>query len=805
MTPDTQQKLAEKYAGATVQQEAPSGGGASMQQKLGEKYSGYVVADDPNGVQRVHSASATEKALKTGNFSSPTEEHTFVDWLGDAGRATILGPLGDVIGAQVLSMTNDVTYRDALKAVRTQRAEKGVSATATLVGAVVGGGMIYKAGKSLLTAAATKSGLVDGAMKAASSRNWYKRMAASAGAGGAIGLAEEGIRSNLEEMVDATAGLGFDGGRVAENMMVGAVFGAAASPVIDATTAGAGWLRNYYKRMDPSNPQAAEAATNSILKEFKRHDESIEEAGDRFRTEVVDFYQKNGKMPAAIDIVAPEQASAIAQVSQAFTGLDIRARQLSEEGVQRAIKDLDALVTGGADLPTPRYIHMQMSDLFKSTMTRVGSRLVEISPAKMREMQSARPLINQLSASHNHAAQRIKNVLDADENIPLLGKKMEGLRNSLRSNEETVDITDIQNQLANEMIRINEAAKAGEMDVSLLAELRASLQLGKAMKAKREATGKLELTKEDIRDLGKLIQQSEEELKNFATNGMKVRLSDINAMRQTASDRFFKLRDSAEVDRANEAKMVRDIITPIGTEVKEYKDVIEFFKLNMIRADAQDTGALVPKGTADIMELEARLKGGALPKRARVNMDDPKQKYALEEGAAEGTRREMGRGLKGTPMEGVRTAQKVAESKQIQKGMGMSLGKEEAKAIGKMSNNVMNAYEKYSRMAAPTSKSQMEQERRFFGDVMTGAVFANLGGAGRAALINRVLTKLAIPRGQASQMIEFLGRPGAMGADPEELDQLFRMMEKKGIRLGPMAAALLAGLGQPVPNDMSGG
>jgi hypothetical protein len=281
------------------------------------------------------------------------------------------------------------------------------------------------------------------------------------------------------------------------------------------------------------------------------------------------------------------------------------------------------------------------------------------------------------------------------------------------------------------------------------------------------------------------------ELNDYRANGMKISLSDANNMRTAASKRAYQFRLS-DPDKSNEARTMRDLIAPVGTkEVPEYGDAIKRFNLQMIRGEGQDVGEAIMRGKQDLDELDTILKTGQIPGRPVQGRKD--QRGKLKKGAGEGFLREVQNKLRDTPKKGVEAARQLSESKMTQKGGAKVLGKEAMGKIKEQADQTMKAYEGFKAMARPNSVSELAEERRVFTEVATGAVSGRLGGAGLVAYFNRLFQRMAIPRGTATKMIDMLGKPG-------EMDDALRIMQKKGIRLGPLAAAILAGTGSPEEN-----
>jgi len=106
----------------------------------------------------------------------------------------------------------------------------------------------------------------------------------------------------------------------------------------------------------------------------------------------------------------------------------------------------------------------------------------------------------------------------------------------------------------------------------------------------------------------------------------------------------------------------------------------------------------------------------------------------------------------------------------------------------------MKSYENNVALAGPASRSMAKEEAQFAAEVLGGAFAGSLGGAGKAALLNRILTKLKIPRGTAKKMVEMMGKPS-------ELPKAIAYAQKKGIRVGPLAASIAAYMTEASENE----
>ena len=763
-----------------------------------DRYKNYKVVDR-EAVYEGNIADATSESLSRAEritqraiADTKNRETTGVgNFFNSMGRSTIVGPLADPIAALVLSQKfadEGITYDQALRVVRAQH-EGNESTAGTIAGAVLGGGLIASGLKKGLSWAATKSGLARGMMQWGSKNKKLNRVVAAAGAGAAAGAVEEGIRTTLEEAVDASAGEAFDTERVIDNTVLGAFLGGVATPALQEGINGVKWFHNAFKNWTGNGDVQSYEAARRVIQSFAREGEDLDVAADRFRERVQTFRVQNGRMPAAAEIMAPEQVSDVAEVIRVFNGLDTRARKLGKEGVERALKDYDKVVTKGGVIPSPEFIEANMEDLFTDVMKRNGNTMVRVEDETMQYLMRNRDWIRNIGSNGNEGAAAMSKVLDARANIDQMSVRLGQLGDNMDKAKAFDEVNTLKKELAE---LLDTEFKGAEADPSRIGELRNLIQLNQALANKLASGRNASRATFDYNDFKKILFRTEAELQNYAENGLRIRLGDANSIRATASRHFNALRHG-DPDKADAARRVRDAVAPVGkAEVPEYGDVVKRWNLEMSRSEAQQTGKEAARGTIDLLDLETRLSKGRIPGKPRAKTAE--QRKATRFGAAEGTRREIQEATRGTMDEGVKSARRMAESPKAQKATELTLGKADSKAITQSAKQVVDTYEGMSALARPSSASEMAEERRLASEIFTGAAFGNLGGAGRAALYNRILTRLQIPRGTAKKMVEMLG-------NPDEIDKALAFMQKKGIRVGPLFSAVQAHLTEPRENE----
>ena len=485
----------------------------------------------------------------------------------------------------------------------------------------------------------------------------------------------------------------------------------------------------------------------------------------------------------------PEQVAGVSEVIRSHAGLDIRARELGEQGVRRALKDYDDILRGGGAMPDPETIRVQMEDLFTDTMNRHGREMVPVPDETMGALMRNRDFIRRIAQNGNDGAARMSQVLDGQAGID---KVRSGYQKAITAQSNS-DAFNYVNQLKLDLQELVEREMTeGGADLSQRQALQNLVNMQQKLANLQQSGSQLNAATFRVADIRGALDETNRVLEAYGRDGMSISLSDANAIRATASSDSFKLR-MADPDRADQARFVRDTVARVGVEeVPEYGNVVKRFNLENLRADAQGMGQSAARGDINAMELSTRLERGRVPNRPKARTAE--QTQAVRQGAREGTRRELQDEMGGQPRQQVAAAERMATSPGAQATVARTLGEAPAKEITRSAQQVLDTYERMKKVAAPNSQSELAADRQLASDVMTGAVFGSLGGAGRAALLNRMLTKLQIPRGTAEKVVEMLG-------DPSQIDKAMNFMQSKGIRVGPLFSATLAHLSEPVSND----
>lgn len=713
------------------------------------------------------------------------------DWFGDAARGTFFGPIADPIAAQIISWRegDNVSYDQAYAAIQEHhKATKNTSAD--VVGAVVGGGLLVK-GAQKGVAVAAKNGYVKGAVKYLGRDKKWNRFLGNTVAGGGVAALEEGIRTGLQETFDSTAGLGFDHERVADSVVMGALIGGAAGNAMALIQGAAKTPIDYMKRMLGNDEANWAKASRDMLKEYRTGSETVEEAGQRFQQEVMAFQQKNGRLPSAAEILKPEQVRNMAEVIRMHNGLDIRARELGEEGVERALKEYENVVTRGTGrVPSPEVVGEKVEDIFTDVMTRHGSKQVPVSQEAFEQLRGNRKMIEALKTSDNKGAAKLGKLLDDRDKIEGMRKKAMSIANKTDAANRKLTLSELQKELAEELDRLFNEAGAEPTKVGNLRNL---IQLNKALNDHVAASNSADFVGREFEEILPTLRRMEAELANFSENGLLISLSDANDLRRMASQAFNMARRGDDAFAMNTARQVRDSVASIGQEIPEYAKVVKTFNLENLRAEAMAMGRKGARGEMILEDLQSRMRTGRTRENApRQSGQD--QLAAVRQGTGEGMRLELAQAVRKGNAEGVRAATRLSKSKQAQDSLASALPDLEAKEITRQAAKVAKTYENMGMLAGARSKSELAAELEQAQEMATGALFGNIGGAAKAGLFSKILRNLKMPRGTAERVVEMLG-------NPNEIEKAMRFMQSKGIRVAPLYAAITAHLVEPYENE----
>ena len=780
---------AERYKNAKVLDKAPEASHPA------ERYKGYRVVDSEE-VYRKNIADATEKGFTESmkarvaeNVANQSTGGKILDWFADAGRATVIGPAADAIGALYLShrfKDKGITYKMALDTIRERHAQTK-NTTATIAGALLGGGVVSSGMKKGAQYAATKSGMVDGALKWGMKDQALNRVVGAAAVGAGAGLVEEGIRTSLEETIDATGGYGFDTERVVDNMLVGSLLGGVASPALQESMRGGAWL---FKTFGVGQSGQTRDASRRIIQAFANEGEDLDSAAIRMREKVQEFKMKHGFMPAAADIMKQEQVRDVADAIRYFNGLDIRARELGEEGVQRMLRAYDDVVRSGKKAVPDEVIRDGLEDGFTDVMKRNGKTMVNVPDDTIMGLMDDARFLQNIDVP---GAKKMAQIVDLKKQSSTMRRKFTDLSQGRDKKVRVSDIADLRFKL-NQMIQqaMEEGAEEGvgmsdQMALKLL--IRHKDALDKKITA-RQALGNAEA---DLAEFLPNFRAAEQALAKYEQEGLKISLSDANAIRHTASRLFNRMRH-ADPANAEQARRIRDLVAPTGkAEVKEYANILTRWSHGLKRAEAQATGAQAAKGEIDLESLAVRFDKGRIPNKPKVGPDDEKALKSVQRGIREGAQLQLQKEAGGTTQQALASANRLSDSPNAALAISKAVGKKRGKLIVETADQVMDTYKSMKALASPRGATELAEERQMATDFLTGAVIGNMGGAGKAALLSRVLMRLRLPRGTAEKMVEMLG-------DPAKMEQALKFMQQKGIRVGPLFSATVNSLSTPTEN-----
>jgi hypothetical protein len=406
-------------------------------------------------------------------YPVPETDSATLNFLGRAGRSTWMHATDYAEAWQLQTVFNrqknekdaalpDMSYGEALRHVRTGYAEADPHLVAEIAGAVVAGGPIAAGVRRGALWAATKGGLVESALRWGARHPILGRITAAAAEGGAGGAIEEGVRSAVNESLDVTGGGSFNASDVARDVAFGTLIGGIAAPSMqEALRTVGGGLRYLGGALGLGSVQSEQAASR-IMREFAQPGEVADATMARLNDTVSAFVRRNGYMPSMADILPPEKVASLARVVRNVSGLDIRAAELSEEGVARALKAYDrALGMGGPATMSVEQIETGVENLFTSVVERNGKTLVDVPESALDVLTANRAWIAKIAgnAGAGSDAARVVQVLDARTSIG-------DLRQTFLSFNRTRNVADQRQSVADlgDQIAVQRKYRGGEPD-----------------------------------------------------------------------------------------------------------------------------------------------------------------------------------------------------------------------------------------------------------------------------------------------------------------------------------------------------
>ena len=748
------------------------------------------MAQRRDGMHAQDVANTTERELNDRIQFTPPDSGTTVGWVNRASRAATFG-LSDTITAfavqhQMKDEVPDLSYAEALSAVR-DGFKADQSLTAEIVGSLVPGVAV---GRGLTKAwdAATRAGLTQGALRFVANNPKSGRVIAAMGAGAAGGMVEEFVRTSVDETVGIAAAEDFDGGRIMTASLTGAVLGGVVGAGIQLLARGAGPVPgavDIVQRFGAAfnvGPQQAQTAGTRIWNAMRLPDETAEQTMARVAQDAQIFQTENGYAPAMADLMAPEKVAEVADLVRYYSGLDTLSAKYADDGLERAMSSFRRAIDSGDRLKSTEQIESQAEDMFTEMARRYGSTPVAVSDDVMDQLAPVAGWVK--GQNMNAGGKAIARVLDAKANIDVVRQRTGNLRNARNVADARAEMGALGDEIA--FLQGDPAGVGAARDEvadlaggdgalgamkNLYAQLRAQTDNMKASDGAVVAQQKLDRMQASLGTM-------ETALDDYRA-GLTISLSDANSLRAAASKWTFKATDLAQQEQA---RAVRDAMSGVGvTEVPRYGQMVRLFRDGMTRSDAQQTGIDAAKGTIDLRDLGTRLRKARLTNRPR---SQGTAVDALRRGVREGAVRQISNEAQGTTAQALSTSRRLTDSPRVQQGLDMAAPRD-SRRITDGARRANESADQMGAMARPASPSITSEELAQMRELATGAVFGNLGGAGRAALVSRVLQGTRMSRGAARKTIDMLG-------DPQQFDQAVRYMESKGADVGAFFGAMVA-------------
>jgi len=507
-----------------------------------------------------------------------------VNRLARAGHESVFGGAFDAMGAalaywKLKDDVPDLTYRETLRAVREGWEEAPNDLLATIGGAIVGGG--------------------------------------------AGGLAEETARGLLDETVDRTAGLGFDGSAVFDAMIGGALAGFIGGGALQFAARGVGvvpgaadvgqWLKSHFNIGEGQ----AELAGRKLGRILARDGENGDQLLKRLREDFQVARRETGDPAQALARAVPrEQLRKVTDVIRLFSGdIDIRARELGEGMQQRAAERFLRLVQNGEAFASPGQLDAAANKMFSNMMERHGKRMVRVPDDVIDDLAGSRDWLASLKG--DPAAREIVRVIDLQANIDDIRLRAGRARDAAdvaSARAETAGIRRTLEEMFDRAVQgkgeegaaqtLRLVQEGGEPSIQALQRLLRYMSALDNDFAKRVSAGQRGF---DADKLEEVLANMERDLAVYRRDGVRVRFEDANSVRREASAAAYSPRNSFAEGKT--AEFVRDRVSQIGqAEVPEYADMVRNWSIAKTRAEAQDLGIAAMKDM-DPRELAAQLRG----------------------------------------------------------------------------------------------------------------------------------------------------------------------------------------------------
>lgn len=787
----------ETYKGATVTEAPPVTPPAGGDSAPWERFKGARVVDPPmsDAEHAALVANETEKQLEAQprlTVDAP-DSGTFLGWVNRATRAATFG-LSDPISAliikhQVKDQIPDLTFSEALRAVRTGQAQDR-SISAEIVGS-----LIPAAGAAKVVGAATKAGMTQGAMRWAARNPRISRVVGAAASGGAAGVVEEAVRTSVGETIDATAGMGFDPEEIVNATLTGALVGAVMTPVADQALTGAAGVYRYAKNAFGHGEEQSRQAATRIIRAAAREGETYDGTVTRLRQDAQNFYNDRGYAPSLAELMPPDKVRDVADVVRYYSGLSGQTARLTGQQLTRVLESFNSALSSDP-IPDTALISRLASKQFDDVMAAHGATPVAIPADVVDTLARNKGWLGQ-QAKYNPAARAVAEVVEARDNIGKLYEKATRLGQAETAAGARLEVQSIRRTIA-EMIN-KDAIEAGEASVDdILAQLDAGTDPAKAdlrrlaahlqqQTAETSARSAQRRTQVDLSNVRDTVRAMETVLRDYESRGLKVSLSDANALRQKASG--FANNSVADPILREESRAVNEAMKRVGVaEVPDYGQAIENFRLAMRRIEAHEAGVAGARGGQGDLSpanIEQWVQAGVTPPgRRNVRGTDL---AATRQGAREGMRKELRRQVEGTPSEGVAAIDRVATSSRVRQGIAAA-DPAAANDLVQRARDASASIERLQAAASKVSPSALQEEIGAAKDLLESGVIGRLGGAATAGRIARQMMRFKIPRGTAKKLVDMLN-------DPQQVDQALRYMQARDIRLGPFFGAMAASVG----------
>lgn len=702
----------------------------------------------------------------------------------DKEQSTSADIAGTLLGAVATGGAGAAVAKGAIRggaAVAGRMGMESAAATAIAAGAGSTGGTAVSSAR-VAAAVARQGQAVEGAMRGIASSPALARfgvVAAEAGAGGAV---YEATRQAVSEAVDVAAGGEVDSTRIVEAAITGGIIGALLGPpaAYGMVKAG-GAIRGMYRWVGAvtgsSRAQTAVAGDRLARIVQRQYGGTPESAFDELQQAAQDFARRKGRPPLLSEILHSEVVNDVVETVGKYSGLGLGLREAAEAQISRVQGEMFALTNSlrqGAPM-SERQVYAAADRWFGGVTRKYGSTMLDIGDEAVESLgRNAEWLASEASAG-NRAAASVKGVLDARSTIGSAQNKVRSLTEKATAD----DISEVAAEMRMDLATlIRQAETSGQVPLSESAELASASRFLSAVARHVDAGNRARNTVESLGAARAALQGLSDTLTAYERSGLKVSLTDVDMLRQTASRAAYATINPTE---RTMWRGVRGTLEGIGEQVPEYGEAVRGYHAAMTIREAMPAGKAAIRGTESAADLRAWLGAGYAP---TGKITTPVGRSAARRGAEEGLFNEIDTAAGKLPTDAYGVA-RAARVKGVREGIRAVLPADKADTVIENLSSTATSLENLSLLTRAAGQGALSSEQEAAREVASIAFAGTMGGAGRASLASALWTRFRIPRGAARKLADMM-------VDPKQLDKALAYVGRRGIDMNGFVGAMMA-------------